>query len=624
MEKSPGLVMVLGQAWSAFRAQLRKFGRERRGNVAMIFALALIPITIAAGAGLDLSRALMVRARLAEALDAAGLAIGATQNLSTEQMTKLANAYFAANYTADPSFGAMPTVQVVPGDGSVTLSTSIDMPTTLMRVAKIDHLSVGYSSKVVWGQTKLWVSLVLDNTGSMCEPDSQPCANDTNPNIKINALKTATKQLLATLQGAAANPGDVKVAIIPFSKDVNVGTGYVNASWIDWTDWESAPSNGAVSTNIGPGSSCPYSNFSKGFSCQKTPSNGSGTTSTIPASGTYKGYICPTVDSGNKNSGRAGRYYNGCYSSEPTQTQTTTQTDTTPTTTKQNCSQTGSGPISCSNKSGYPSTGSTTSNTTTTTAAGYSGDSGPTTTNSSSSSTVDGSSNCSGFGSNRKCTWTRTITTTATATTVTKVGVGPYNHTWVVNDHSTWGGCIMDRAQDYDISNTTPSSTATNFPAENAQSCVPSVMMGSLSYSWTALNSEVDSMTAGGNTNQPVGLAWGWQAQTNSAPFNPGTLPNNTSQYIILLSDGLNTQDRWYSDQSSIDDRMSTLCANAKAAKITIYTIYVDLNGTQGNSDVLQKCATDSTKYFDLTTSGAIISTLNSIAQQITQLRVAQ
>jgi hypothetical protein len=207
---------------------------------------------------------------------------------------------------------------------------------------------------------------------------------------------------------------------------------------------------------------------------------------------------------------------------------------------------------------------------------------------------------------------------------VTKVGVGPYNHTWVVNDHSTWGGCIMDRAQDYDISNTTPSSTATNFPAENAQSCVPSVMMGSLSYSWTALNSEVDSMTAGGNTNQPVGLAWGWQAQTNSAPFNPGTLPNNTSQYIILLSDGLNTQDRWYSDQSSIDDRMSKLCANAKAAKITIYTIYVDLNGTQGNSDVLQKCATDSTKYFDLTTSGAIISTLNSIAQQITQLRVAQ
>jgi hypothetical protein len=186
----------------------------------------------------------------------------------------------------------------------------------------------------------------------------------------------------------------------------------------------------------------------------------------------------------------------------------------------------------------------------------------------------------------------------------------------------------MDRAQDYDVSVTTPSGSSTNFPAENAQSCVPSVMMGNLSYDWTALTDEVNSMTAGGSTNQPIGLAWGWQSQTNIAPFNPGTLPNNTSQYIILLSDGLNTQDRWYGDgsnqSSSVDDRMTKVCTAAKAAGITIYTIYVDLNGTQGNSTVLQNCASDSSKYFDLTTSGAIITTLNTIAQQITQLRVSE
>jgi hypothetical protein len=69
---------------------------------------------------------------------------------------------------------------------------------------------------------------------------------------------------------------------------------------------------------------------------------------------------------------------------------------------------------------------------------------------------------------------------------------------------------------------------------------------------------------------------------------------------------------------------MASLCTAAKNAGFTIYTIYVDLNGTQGNSTVLQNCATDSSKYFDLTTSGAIITTLNAIAEQITQLRVAQ
>ena len=34
-------------------ARARAFLRAKRGNVAMIFALALVPLTVAAGAGLD-------------------------------------------------------------------------------------------------------------------------------------------------------------------------------------------------------------------------------------------------------------------------------------------------------------------------------------------------------------------------------------------------------------------------------------------------------------------------------------------------------------------------------------------------------------------------------------------
>jgi len=75
---------------------------------------------------------------------------------------------------------------------------------------------------------------------------------------------------------------------------------------------------------------------------------------------------------------------------------------------------------------------------------------------------------------------------------------------------------------------------------------------------------------------------------------------------------------------TSVDGRMSTTCTNAKAAGIVVYTIFVDLNGTQGNSSVLQNCATDSSKYFDLTTSGSIITTFNQIAQQITAVRVSR
>ena len=507
--------------------RVRKFSRARNGNVAMIFALSLIPISVAAGAGLDFSRALIVRARLAEALDAAGLAVGASQGLSQSKLDALAQSYFTANYTADSSFGTPSAVTVTTGTYQVSLSTSVQMPTTLMNIVGIRTMDVAYTSQVVWGQTKLWVALVLDNTGSMSETDSTGTS-------KIDALKTATHQLLTMLQNAAASPGDVKVSIVPFSKDVNYGSSGVAASWIDWSDWLAAPANSMPSSSVGPGSSCPYSSSSNGFRCTTGPANGASSTSTVPSSGTYKGYICPGKDNGNVDPGRNGHYYNGCYNS---------------------------------------------------------------------------------VASGQTCTTNAWGQTTCTTT---------YTHTWVPNSTSTWGGCFMDRTQSYDAQNTTPAAgnTATLFPAENASSCPPA-KIAPLSYDWTSLSTEVDSMTPNGNTNQTVGLAWGWQSLTDGDPLNSGPLPSLTQRVIILLSDGLNTQNRWTQTQSSIDAREQEACTNAKADGVTIYTVFVDLNGTSGNSAVLQSCASDSSKYFDLTTSSAISTAFTTIGTQITNLRVS-
>jgi hypothetical protein len=539
-------------------------------------------------------------------------------------MQTLAQQYFNANYTADSTFGTPASVTVTPGTQQVSLTTSVQMPTTLMNVVGIKTMSVGYTSQVVWGQTKLWVSLVLDNTGSMTETDSTGTS-------KISALKTATDNLLTTLQGVAATAGDVEVALIPFSKDVRPGTSYASATWMDWTDWEAAPPSSTPSSSIGPGSTCPYStNHSPyGYGCITTPVNNSSTTSTIPSSGAYAGYICPDEDNGNYNTGRGGHYYNGCYNSTPQDTKTTTTTVTTTVTSTASCASNSNGNGACTGStttSDSTSTGSP--STTTATTAGYSGDSGPTTTNG--TPVVDKGSPSTSCVTNRgkkTCTTTTVTTTATTATTITKVGVAPYAHTWIANDHSTWTGCVEDRTQNYDVSNTAPTNTATNFPPENTDYCPPSAMVP-LTDDWTSLTSAVNNMTAAGSTNQPIGLAWGWQAQTSGDPFNPGALPANTSQVIIILSDGLNTQDRWYGDGSNqstqVDGRMATLCTNAKAAGFTIYAVFVDLNGTQGNSSVLQNCATDSDHYFDLTTSNAIVTAFATIATQITQLRVAR
>lgn len=537
----------------------RQFMRARDGNVAMIFALSLIPMAVAAGAGLDFSRALIVRSRLAEALDAAGLAVGASQNLTQAQMDALAQSYFSANYTADKSYGVPAAVSITLGNQQVTLTSSVQMPTTLMNIVGIKTMDVSHTSKIVWGQTKLWVGLVLDNTGSMSQSDS-------TGTTKIDALKSATHSLLTMLQNASGTPGDVKASIIPFSKDVNFGTSAVNASWIDWSDWLAPPANSMPASDVGPGSSCPYSSWSNGFGCTQGPANGSRGTSTIPSSGTYAGYICPSRDNGRTDPGRNGHYYNGCYNSVPTGTTTTT------------CVRPWGGTNTC---------------TTTTSSVVYTG---------------SVTTSCS-YDAN----YTKTCITTTGA---------PYTHNWIANDTSTWDGCFMDRSQSYDTQNDVASGGLTNFPAENASSCPPA-QIAPLSYDWTALGNEVDSMTPNGNTNQTIGLAWGWQSLTDGDPMNAGTLPPLTQRVIILLSDGVNTQNRWTQSQSSIDAREELACDNAKAQGVTIYTVFVDLNGTSGSSAALEYCASDPTKYFDLTTSGQIVTAFNTIGQQITNLRVA-
>ena len=47
-------------------------------------------------------------------------------------------------------------------------------------------------------------------------------------------------------------------------------------------------------------------------------------------------------------------------------------------------------------------------------------------------------------------------------------------------------------------------------------------------------------------------------------------------EVIILLTDGLNTENRWYTNQTSIDDRQKITCDNIKAAGITLYTVQVN------------------------------------------------
>jgi Flp pilus assembly protein TadG len=186
-------------------------------------------------------------------------------------------------------------------------------------------------------------------------------------------------------------------------------------------------------------------------------------------------------------------------------------------------------------------------------------------------------------------------------------------------DKSKWQGCVMDRDQDYDVKNTAPgvSLKSTLFPAVYSTWCPTSLMP--LSHDWTALATKVDALVAVGSTNQTIGLAWAWQALSAGEPFNVTAPSADTTQVIILLSDGLNTENRWTTDATKIDDRMKKACDNVKAAGIQIYTILV----MAGNSSVLQKCASKPEMYFQLTAASQMVDTFKTIGTKLSKLRIA-
>lgn len=197
-----------------------------------------------------------------------------------------------------------------------------------------------------------------------------------------------------------------------------------------------------------------------------------------------------------------------------------------------------------------------------------------------------------------------------------------HSKVWTPANHNTWNGCVTDRDQNFDTTNAAPVAGATLYPAEQYSSC-PSASVLGLSNNWTALNAVIDTMTAAGNTNQAIGLQLGWQTLTAS----PFTIPPIDSDYkyqtvIILLTDGLNTQDRWYTSASSINARQQTTCDNIKAAGITLYTVQVN-TGSDPTSTLLQNCATDAGKFFLLTEAGQMVTTFGQIGTSLSKLRLA-
>ena len=577
----------------------RRFSGDISGNIATLFAIALLPILAFIGAAIDYSRANAARSAMQGALDSTALMLSrdlSQGTITAADVAAKASTYFKALYTSTDAQSVAVTASYTASTSSsasnIQLNASGQIVTQFMKLVGFPTMTFNTKVTTTWGDVKMRVALALDNTGSMAYSG------------KMTALQNAVAGsggLIDQLSALAKSPGDVYISLIPFAKVVNVGASNYAQSWIDWTDWQNPPTiqpnNGSYQAAIpnasftqsqwdmvGPGSSCPFTsgNGFPYFSCTSGPATASSSASKVPSSGSYSGYICPGYDSASHS------YYNGCWNSVQNSTRVNWCTGSY---------------CSC------PTTGSNVPNNT---------------------------CSCTGSGSSTVCK------------------VNTFTHTWIANATSTWTGCVADRTQPNDANAVSPASSdvATLFPANqhmenNVQYCSSSAstklgQIVPLSYNWTSLKSAVNAMEPTGGTNQAIGMAWAVQSLIPNGVLGAPAEDANTTynRVIILLSDGLNTEDRWpdYGNGSTqasgnpIDARQALLCSNLKNTKdskgnamYTIYTIQVNTSSpADPTSTVLQNCASSPDKFYMLTSSSQIVTTFNSIGTALSKLRVAK
>ncbi|MBI4274216.1 MAG: VWA domain-containing protein [Rhizobiales bacterium] len=195
-----------------------------------------------------------------------------------------------------------------------------------------------------------------------------------------------------------------------------------------------------------------------------------------------------------------------------------------------------------------------------------------------------------------------------------------FDNQWEKN---TWIGCLEDRTQNNDVSDTPPNpgSNTTSYPATQCSNNGALVKMRPLTNDWQALKLTTEAMNPNGNTNITIGLVWGWHALTPSLPFTEASSSQpDLDKVIILLTDGKNTQNRWTTSPTAIDARTQKACDNIKAANIRIYTVRV----IDGNADLLRNCATKPDMFYDVDQASELNGVFSSIAQNLANLRIAK
>ncbi|MDR3421837.1 MAG: pilus assembly protein [Xanthobacteraceae bacterium] len=172
--------------FARMRALAARFRSDRRGNVAVISALAALPMVTAVGCVIDYSNAAMIRTKLQAAADAASLATVSTnstvlntaQNMTTNGSVSggstFANYFFTANLPA--AYSTLTPTSTVTKTGKVitaTVAFSTTVSTYFMGIIGYKTITIaGTSTSSYTMPAYINFYLMLDVSGSMSFPST--------------------------------------------------------------------------------------------------------------------------------------------------------------------------------------------------------------------------------------------------------------------------------------------------------------------------------------------------------------------------------------------------------------------------------------------------------------------
>ncbi len=223
---------------SLHKKRIRGLLADERGQVGIIFGLSLIPVMVAVGVGIDYGRFNDAKSNLQTAVDATALALTKTLTVNSTSgstaLTTAATTSLQAYMGTNVALTAGPTLSN--NNGQLCLSATTTVQATISGAIKALGTGGRDSSNTIHASAcaeiasggPYEIAMALDNTGSMGESTTTNGTTTT----KIQAEKLAAKALIAQLNptGGAAS---ATFSIVPFTNNVNVGSEYAGASWLD-------------------------------------------------------------------------------------------------------------------------------------------------------------------------------------------------------------------------------------------------------------------------------------------------------------------------------------------------------------------------------------------------------